>query len=130
MATMIVQVVLTVFDKVLSYSVPLSTVVGLVTLVPWIAVAVRRLHDTDRSGWWVALFVVTFAAIGALAGFAAAIANSGSTAASFTATIIAIVVALILFATFLAFMVQRATEGPNRYGPDPYGPDALEEVFA
>ncbi len=25
---------------------------GLAILVPSIAVAVRRLHDTDRSGWW------------------------------------------------------------------------------
>jgi uncharacterized membrane protein YhaH (DUF805 family) len=22
------------------------------TLVPWLAVAARRLHDTGRSGWW------------------------------------------------------------------------------
>ena len=25
----------------------------LATLIPTIAVLVRRLHDTDRSGWWV-----------------------------------------------------------------------------
>lgn len=130
LVTLIVQVVLTMVDKVLGYWIPLSTVFGLATLVPWIAVTIRRLHDTDRSGWWLATFVLTFAAIGALAGFAAAIANRGSTAGSFTAAIVAIVVALILFATFIAFMVLPGTEGPNRYGPDPYGPDALEEVFA
>ncbi len=33
------------------------TLFWLATLVPTIAVAVRRLHDTDRSGWW---FVMTF----------------------------------------------------------------------
>ena len=27
----------------------------LVVLVPSIAVTVRRLHDTDRSGWWILL---------------------------------------------------------------------------
>ncbi len=26
---------------------------GLAVLVPGIAVGVRRLHDTDRSGWWL-----------------------------------------------------------------------------
>ena len=26
---------------------------ALVVLIPAIAVAVRRLHDTDRSGWWI-----------------------------------------------------------------------------
>ncbi|MCT1602793.1 DUF805 domain-containing protein [Kocuria sp. p3-SID1433] len=25
---------------------------GLATIVPSIAITVRRLHDTDRSGWW------------------------------------------------------------------------------
>ncbi len=28
----------------------------LVFLVPYIAVAVRRLHDTNRSGWWMLLY--------------------------------------------------------------------------
>ena len=27
-------------------------IVGLVHIIPAIAVGVRRLHDTDRSGWW------------------------------------------------------------------------------
>jgi len=30
----------------------------LVHVLPNIAVSVRRLHDTDRSGWWYFLFVV------------------------------------------------------------------------
>ncbi|WP_240122008.1 DUF805 domain-containing protein [Streptomyces sp. MUM 2J] len=30
----------------------------LVTLIPSLAVSVRRLHDTGRSGWWV-LFAIT-----------------------------------------------------------------------
>jgi uncharacterized membrane protein YhaH (DUF805 family) len=33
----------------------LSSIFGLAVLVPTIAVAVRRMHDTNRSGWWVAL---------------------------------------------------------------------------
>ena len=31
----------------------LSGLFALATLVPTLAVTVRRLHDTDRSGWWV-----------------------------------------------------------------------------
>ncbi len=27
-------------------------VFGLLTIIPYLAVVVRRLHDTDRSGWW------------------------------------------------------------------------------
>ena len=30
----------------------ISGVFALATLVPFIAVAARRMHDTDRSGWW------------------------------------------------------------------------------
>jgi uncharacterized membrane protein YhaH (DUF805 family) len=31
---------------------PLAGIFSLVVLLPSISVAVRRLHDTDRSGWW------------------------------------------------------------------------------
>jgi len=30
----------------------------LVFLIPYVAVAVRRLHDTNRSGWWLLLVFV------------------------------------------------------------------------
>ncbi|AWB47544.1 DUF805 domain-containing protein [Gemmobacter aquarius] len=32
---------------------PLSAVFTLLTLLPSIAVGVRRLHDIDRTGWWL-----------------------------------------------------------------------------
>jgi len=31
---------------------PLTAIFGLISLVPLIAVTVRRLHDTGKSGWW------------------------------------------------------------------------------
>jgi len=34
------------------------TVLALASLMPWIAISVRRLHDTGRSGWWVLLAAV------------------------------------------------------------------------
>ena len=33
---------------------------GLATLVPGLAVSVRRLHDTNKSGWWLLLCLVPF----------------------------------------------------------------------
>lgn len=33
---------------------------GLATIVPVLAAAARRLHDTDRSGWWLLLALVPF----------------------------------------------------------------------
>ena len=43
---------------------PLTGLFGLAMLVPWLAVAVRRLHDTDRSGFW--LLIIFFPLIGSL----------------------------------------------------------------
>jgi len=31
----------------------LSSLYGLAVLIPTLAVTVRRLHDIDRSGWWI-----------------------------------------------------------------------------
>ncbi|MDE9449574.1 DUF805 domain-containing protein [Aliiroseovarius sp. Z3] len=36
----------------------LSGLFGLATLLPVISVTVRRLHDTDRSGWWYWLALI------------------------------------------------------------------------
>ena len=47
----------TVLRKILGFGV-LGTVYGLAVLVPGIAVSIRRLHDTDRSGWWLLLALV------------------------------------------------------------------------
>ena len=34
---------------------PLNTVAGLIMLLPGLAIGIRRLHDIDRSGWWVVI---------------------------------------------------------------------------
>jgi uncharacterized membrane protein YhaH (DUF805 family) len=49
----IVQIVTSLIDRgVLNYPV-LSTIATLALILPGLAVSVRRLHDTDRSGWWL-----------------------------------------------------------------------------
>jgi uncharacterized membrane protein YhaH (DUF805 family) len=40
---------------------PLNGVFDLITFLPSLALAVRRLHDIDRSGWWV---LIAFTVIG------------------------------------------------------------------
>lgn len=36
----------------------LSSLYSLAVLIPSIAVGVRRLHDTDRSGWWLLIGLI------------------------------------------------------------------------
>lgn len=37
---------------------PLMGLFALATLIPSLAVGVRRLHDTDRSGWWLLIGLI------------------------------------------------------------------------
>ena len=37
---------------------PLVALFWLATLIPSIAVGIRRLHDTDRSGWWLLIALI------------------------------------------------------------------------
>ena len=43
---------------------PITMVAQIATLIPSFAVAARRLHDTDRSAWWLLIILVPL--IGAL----------------------------------------------------------------
>ena len=115
----------------------LADLANLALLLPWISVTVRRLHDTDRSGGWLLVFVGSFALIIVMAAISGMTALGGlgprtgpPTAVALTGLIVAFLLVLGASITFLVLMVLPGTQGPNRYGPDPYGPDSLEEVFA
>ncbi|MFI9117136.1 DUF805 domain-containing protein [Streptomyces venezuelae] len=53
----IISIVLTVVDLSLDMQL-LSTIYSLAIFLPSLAVTVRRLHDTGRSGWWVLIGLV------------------------------------------------------------------------
>ena len=42
---------------------PLNGIFGLVIFLPGLAVAARRLHDTDRTAWWLLLALTGIGAI-------------------------------------------------------------------
>lgn len=53
------------FDTGMNFSMawqpqPLSGIFMLIMLLPSISVAVRRLHDTNRSGWWYWIALIPF----------------------------------------------------------------------
>ncbi|HYH29112.1 MAG TPA: DUF805 domain-containing protein [Pseudonocardia sp.] len=61
----VIGIVLMVFDNLLGLTFAngftngvLGTLYSIAVLLPGLAVAVRRLHDTNRSGWWVLIALV------------------------------------------------------------------------
>jgi uncharacterized membrane protein YhaH (DUF805 family) len=58
LANLIVSVVLQVLGNVTSLFTVLGFLYALAVLIPSIAVAIRRLHDTDKSGWLLLLALI------------------------------------------------------------------------
>jgi uncharacterized membrane protein YhaH (DUF805 family) len=61
----ILSVVATVLDASVLRSMAIDGELGVASLIlslgliiPLLAVAIRRLHDTDRSGWWILLGLI------------------------------------------------------------------------
>jgi len=110
---------------------PYFIVMGLISLalfIPTIAVTVRRLHDTNRSGWWILMpwgaLLLSFMSV-ILGGMLAAI----TPALVIVGIILAIVMELAALAGFivlLVFMFLEGTRGPNRFGEDPKGATTAE----
>ena len=54
----IISIVLVVIEFIIIGSGLLGGIYALAILIPGIAVTVRRLHDTGRSGWWCLIGLV------------------------------------------------------------------------
>jgi uncharacterized membrane protein YhaH (DUF805 family) len=74
-----------------------------------VAVGVKRLHDRNKSGWWLLLFYFVPGALQGLAGDSYSGFSLLLSVAGFAVSIWALIE--------LGFL--RGTVGPNDYGPDP-----------
>ena len=112
----------------------------LVFLVPGLAVTIRRLHDTNRSGWWIMLFwgpyllsyALTFVFMGSLAATSDPTAFGPDNAALGTFGLVVMLLSLAGLAgglVLLVFLFLEGTKGPNKYGNDPKGQNA-GQIFA
>lgn len=54
----VISIVLAVIDALLGTGIIIETVYDLAVFLPSLAVGVRRLHDTDRSGWWLLIGLI------------------------------------------------------------------------
>ncbi|MGQ4274767.1 DUF805 domain-containing protein [Terrihabitans sp. B22-R8] len=84
-------------------------VLSLFAVYPLLAISVKRLHDRNKSGWWLAAMYVP--------PMLAEISLGESAESNF----IGLVFGLWAFIE-LGFL--RGTSGPNRFGPDPLAAEA------
>jgi len=90
----------------------LELVIGLAFLAVCyssIVIAIKRLHDRNKSGWWVLIFFGLPSVLPQLADPARPAVTLVLNGASFVLSLWALVE--------LGFL--RGTRGPNRFGPDP-----------
>ena len=63
LVNLVLTVVLSLLDKMLGLRIAgdeglLTTLYGVLIFLPYWAVQFRRLHDTDRSAWWLLLLLI------------------------------------------------------------------------
>ena len=97
---------------------------------PFVSAEVRRLHDVDRSGWWLVasllMAALSEAALGVdvmsalathrLRQFVRVLMHGGHWGLTF-----ALFATVAINITVFIFLVLPGTPGDNRYGPDPLG---------
>ena len=59
LANVVIIVVLDLIDNAIGSPV-LAGIYGLAVLLPTLSVAARRLHDSDKSAWWLLLYFIPF----------------------------------------------------------------------
>jgi uncharacterized membrane protein YhaH (DUF805 family) len=86
----------------------------------WIGLAIgaKRLHDRDKSAWWLLLFYLAPSVLSAAANHAGDMGLIILDLASFAITVWA----------FVELGCLRGTLGSNRYGPDPLMPAMVPAV--
>ncbi len=98
---------------------PLFIITVVLVLILWLlwgfSITTERLHDRDKSAWWLVVFYLVPAVLGQLAKTAWFAGAAG--------TVLHYIVALASFALTIWGFVEigclRGTAGSNTYGPDP-----------
>jgi uncharacterized membrane protein YhaH (DUF805 family) len=82
----------------------LMLVIYIPLIVSAVFVGIKRLHDRDKSGWWLLVFYLVPSVLNGLADLSA---------------IFSLAAFAISIWAFVELGCLRGTQGPNRYGPDP-----------
>ena len=102
--------------------VTLVLMVGLI--VPSLAAGVRRLHDTNRTGWWMAAplvpYCIALVMMGPTLADPAAMASGDAGMGALGGAMIFMLIGFVFAVVVFVFLVLPGTKGPNNYGDDPY----------
>lgn len=101
----------------------------LACLIPFLAVGWRRLHDTDKAGWWfIAPLLIFLTAVIAVPTFSVGptdlwteLQRSGTVRVKLSGTV-GVLLMLIIFVPHILLLLRlccRSDPHPNRYGPNP-----------
>jgi uncharacterized membrane protein YhaH (DUF805 family) len=90
---------------------PLTLLLGLATIVPSLAAGARRLHDTNRSGWWQLIAWAPYALL-----LLVRPAPGGTLGAAALAGVVGLI-ALVCAVVLIVLLVLPGTPGDNRFGP-------------
>ena len=103
----ILGIIAYIIDRLLSMQI-ISGLLSLALLLPNLGVSVRRLHDLDKSGWWILLplapwllMIVCFFMF------------------QWTLAMVFGVATLATWVLLIYWYAQPGTSGQNKYGPDP-----------
>lgn len=109
-------------------------------MIATLSVAIRRLHDTGRSGWWygvsmILAFVWAMLVVVGIVVFAVSMIDDTS-ASMMEALTPFLVVLLVTYIPLLAYSIvllvwlcQDSTPGPNKYGENPKGVGNADEAL-
>ena len=117
----IISIVLALLDQLLGLKLTseginntgvLGVIYSLATFVPGLSIAVRRLHDTNRSGWFLLMPIAPYILVILgliLRGFGSILIIIGGLA------VLGLAILLIVW------LATEGTSGENQYGSDPKG---------
>jgi uncharacterized membrane protein YhaH (DUF805 family) len=89
----------------------------------WInfALSVKRLHDRDRTGWWLLWQTLILVAALLLLVVALVVPKEQAPTWYVIAGLVGTVALAVTLWLFVEMGFLRGTQGPNRFGPDPLG---------
>jgi uncharacterized membrane protein YhaH (DUF805 family) len=98
----------------------LGLIVNIGVAVSSIAVGIKRLHDRDKSGWWLLLFYLVPSILMGIGAIMFYYGIGEESAGPIIGGSVAYILGLaVMVWTFVELGCLRGTLGPNRYGPDP-----------